>query len=349
MWTSYDDFAKLANLFYITLQYSQEGNSMLPILLFLMTITFSTECFDKVIIWGHKLHSHTHSYVHNAFYRAFKYMGYQTYWFDDNDNVSSFDFKNSLFITEGQVDKNIPIREDCRYILHYCRSPKYLPLLEKGYCIHLQVYNDFVLKRTDLTKLDNCIYYDLLRQRIYMPWATDLLPPEIDKVKSGISKRKSHPEVYWIGTIGGGLYGNIEQIHPFQRACTENNIPLIHKINVSMEENCKFIFRSYMAPAIVGQWQQEVGYIPCRIFKNISYGHMGVTNCRAAYELLEKKIVYNPDTYQLFYDAKKRIEQLSIDELYELMDLVKTKHTFINRIQSLLWFINHVESTYSNQ
>lgn len=26
----------------------------------------------KVVIWGHKLHSHTHSYIHNAFYNAFK-------------------------------------------------------------------------------------------------------------------------------------------------------------------------------------------------------------------------------------------------------------------------------------
>src|SRR5690348_13238916 len=26
--------------------------------------------FEKVIIWGHKLHSHTHSYIHNGFYHA---------------------------------------------------------------------------------------------------------------------------------------------------------------------------------------------------------------------------------------------------------------------------------------
>ncbi len=26
---------------------------------------------DKVVIWGHKLHSHTHSYIHNAFLVAF--------------------------------------------------------------------------------------------------------------------------------------------------------------------------------------------------------------------------------------------------------------------------------------
>ena len=30
----------------------------------------------KIIIWGYPLHSHTHSYIHAAFYKAFKYMNY---------------------------------------------------------------------------------------------------------------------------------------------------------------------------------------------------------------------------------------------------------------------------------
>mgnify|MGYP006419383869 CR=1 FL=1 len=41
---------------------------------------------NKVIIWGHKLHSHTHSYIHDSFYKAFKFLGYNTYWFDENGN-----------------------------------------------------------------------------------------------------------------------------------------------------------------------------------------------------------------------------------------------------------------------
>jgi len=86
---------------------------MKKVLFFLVLITFQLQSFEKVIIWGHKLHSHTHSYIHNAFYIAFKHMGYETYWFDDKDDVKKFDFSNSLFLTEGQVDKKIPLREDC--------------------------------------------------------------------------------------------------------------------------------------------------------------------------------------------------------------------------------------------
>ena len=27
--------------------------------------------FKQIVIWGHKLHSHTHSYIHYAFHKAF--------------------------------------------------------------------------------------------------------------------------------------------------------------------------------------------------------------------------------------------------------------------------------------
>ena len=74
---------------------------------------------NNIIIWGHKLHSHTHSYIHNAFFIAFKKLGYDTYWFDDNDDTSNFDFSNSLFITEHQVDNKIPKRKDCLYFVHF--------------------------------------------------------------------------------------------------------------------------------------------------------------------------------------------------------------------------------------
>lgn len=138
--------------------------------------------FNKVVVWGHKLHTHTHSYIHYGFVKAFKYMGYSVYWLDNNDDIQSIDFSNALFITEGQVDKNIPIRQDCFYIIHNCDSSKYSDLLAKGRCINLQVYVHWCLKK-NVVKLDEFIYYDLQDKFIYMPWATDLLPYEIDQIK----------------------------------------------------------------------------------------------------------------------------------------------------------------------
>ena len=67
---------------------------------------------DKVkqfVAWGHKMHSHTHSYIHGAFIKAFQHLGYKTLWLDDSDDVSRIDFEGTLFLTEAQVNGKIPI------------------------------------------------------------------------------------------------------------------------------------------------------------------------------------------------------------------------------------------------
>ena len=59
---------------------------------------------------------------------------------------------------------------------------------------------------------------------------------------------------------------------------------------MTIEENVKLIQESILAPAIQTDWQVENGYIPCRIFKNISYGKMGVTNNPTVNKLFNDKI-----------------------------------------------------------
>ena len=297
--------------------------------------------FKKVVIWGHKLHSHTHSYVHFAFYKAFKHLGYETYWLDDNDDVSGVDFSNALFITEGQVDKKIPLRDDCYYILHHCRDrQRFQRLIDSKRVIHLYQYHDHHELFGEQFKIGDLTYANFPEASIAIPWGTDLLPHEIEANKQRIKHIKRTHTIYWVGTIGGGWAGNLNELQPFIRACRENNINFKHVINVSLEQNRDLIQQSYMAPAIVGAWQEQHGYVPCRIFKNISYGQMVATNSRQANELFEKKLIFNKDTYQLFFDAKKRLATVKIADIYELMDMVKDKHPYLNRINTLLEFFD---------
>ena len=48
----------------------------------------------KVVIWGYPLNSHTHSYIHSSFYKAFKYLGHNVHWFHDDDYPEDFDYDN---------------------------------------------------------------------------------------------------------------------------------------------------------------------------------------------------------------------------------------------------------------
>jgi hypothetical protein len=305
---------------------------------------------EKVIVWGHKLHSHTHSYIHERFFRAFQYLGYPTYWFDSKDDVSCFDFAHSLFITEGQADGNIPLRADCQYVLHNCNQAKYQHLFDASLCIVMQIYTDDLLSLSHLVQVEPFTYYDISGRCVWFPWASDYLPDEIDALKQQLIDEKTRKErcVYWIGTIGSSStpFGNSAQIAGFERACVENQIVFKHfdpwAGGLDRSECTDRIKRGYLAPAIVGKWQEQNGYIPCRIFINICCGQMGLTNSYRTYELFEKKIIYNPDCYQLFYDAKEREKTWTLQEQLELMDFIKKKHTYLNRIKTLLDFLSLV-------
>lgn len=306
--------------------------------------------FNKVVIWGHKLHTHTHSYIHWGLYRAFQHLGYTTYWFDNNDNVRMFDFSNSLFITEWHVDQKMPLRKDCFYIIHNLnegnREKKYKQQIRSKHCISLRVDRGN-LNRPTIKKTNNHVYHDIVNKSIYTLWATDLLPHEIDGIKKQLPLKPQSNTVYYIGTVDTG---NLPEVAPFQRACKENDIAFIHqggygdndvalnKVKISREQNINYIQSSIMAPAILRAEHCRTSYIPCRIFKNISYGQFGITNSKAVYELFDKKIIYNPDTYQLFFDAKQKLKQVTLEQQYELMDFVRDHHTYINRVQELLSF-----------
>jgi hypothetical protein len=253
--------------------------------------------FDKVILWGHKLHSHTHSYIHAAFAHAFEHLGYPVYWVDNRDDVSKINFNKAPFITEGQVDQKIPLVDSAYYILHNCTMKKYEELFRKKRCIVLQVYTHDCDSRP-LETLDDCILCNVEQQIIYMPWATDLLPHEIEaqKAKVRLHALDQTKQAYFIGSVSQGAFGNRPEIDAFSKACFSDHVAFQSMMGTSFDKNRDLICNAYMAPAIQGRWQCKQGYIPCRIFKNISYGQPGITNSALVYKLFKNKIVYNSDT-----------------------------------------------------
>ena len=161
--------------------------------------------YSKVIIWGHPLYSHTHSYVHEAYYRAFKSMGYDVHWFHDEDYPEDFDYANCLFIGEGFADKKIPINDTSCYLIMYCPSPikyqgagRYIDVRMSAinFKDHIQEYSldkntatkigpacYFVPKTLEKIKVKNdYVDYEMDDyDKVYIAWATNLLPDEFEE------------------------------------------------------------------------------------------------------------------------------------------------------------------------
>lgn len=81
-------------------------------------VNFPKVNFSKIVVWGFPLHSHTHSYIFFSFVKAFKHLGYDTYWLNNDSDISNLNFENSLFLTEYQVEQKIPVLNSCKYVAH---------------------------------------------------------------------------------------------------------------------------------------------------------------------------------------------------------------------------------------
>lgn len=102
----------------------------------------------------------------------------------------------------------------------------------------------------------------------------------------------------------------------------------------------KLIQESIIAPALQSEWQIENGYIPCRIFKNISYGKMGITNNDTVNLLFNNKLIHSLDIAFLVQQGLKFTNLSNYkNTVIELMEFVKNKHTYINRINFILNFL----------
>jgi len=327
----------------------------------------------KIIIWGYPLHSHTHSYIHYGWFKAFKHLGYETHWFYDDDYPSNFDYTNCIFITEGYADKNIPMHPSNIYCVHVAKNPyKYLEIGARFIDIRYNVtdikdcnYN-YSLKDKNLQTISTVTLYEkeasdrdlhpqfqhrekLTYEAIYMCWATDLLPHEINFGDRYIAPEEP-PVSYFLGSIGDG---NKAEINKFIQACEDNQIKVVlndpWKNPLNFENAKVLVQKSIIAPDIRGSGDQNkpdetgthhkrIGYIPCRLFKNISYGKLGAANCKRLHDLFGDIVCYHDDETSL---VKKCLE-LKNDKEYILkqMEWVKDNHTYINRITDLLYVIN---------
>jgi hypothetical protein len=288
---------------------------------------------QQVVVWGHKLYSHTHSYIHGAFVKAFQHLGYKTLWLDNQDDVSTINFENTLFLTEGQVDSGIPIRSDCYYVLHNCDMVKYREVTNT---LIVQVYTDDVIdKHGGIPLGDGCFQ---TADCLYIPWATDLLPAEIDQ---NIRRELiSTPVLNFVGMM-------IEPWDQVRHWCDQHQIAFreiggFSNRRVDFGENQRLIQESWLAPAVQNRWQVEKGYIPCRIFKNISYGKMGMTNSARVQELFGGRLLYHSNIHELMRLGAE-FENRSLEEkrkiLVPLMEYVRDHHTYLNRVELLLRLI----------
>lgn len=289
----------------------------------------------KIIIWDHKLHTHTHSYIHSGYYNAFKYLGYETYWVDNTDDLSFIDSTNSIFFLEGSKGKNIPIFPKCKYITHHFETEK-LTSLGIPYENILKLGN--YLPREEVhEKVKDLAYWDKNTRTLYQCWATDLLPHEIDFFDY-VPFDQNKKTLNYVGMFSDReLYWWAEEF----ATLLDNKFGVEFKIftqSVSHQENRELIRNSFLCPDFRADWHLECGYIPCRIWKNISYGRITGTNSPYIKKALGDYVVFG-GTPKTLFDKLIQAERNKSINMKDAMMFVKDNHTYINRVNNILKFL----------
>lgn len=288
----------------------------------------------KIYIWGHKLHEHTHSYIHASYCKAFEYLGHEVYWIDSRDDLSQYDFSDSVFFTEDSVKGGMPLRKDCKYITHHIDT-KYLTnsgvlyenVLKLGnYLPSLEVHE----------KVDDLAYWDESTRTLYQPWGTDLLPNEIDE-NNPAKFDHNNKSLNYIGMLyeQGPWWAQLFADILWENKRVEFKV---FTQNASFEENLQMVRSSYLCPDFRSDWHLQCGYIPCRIFKNISYGRVTGTNSPFVKRAFGDYVAYGgtPDT---LYSNLLEADAGGDIDIRSAMLFVKENHTFINRVNTILKFL----------
>lgn len=299
----------------------------------------------KVIVWGHrprptlgigkwKLASHTHSHIHAGYARAFEYLGFDVSWLPNRPSVKAEDLRDALVFTEGQEDSNLPISKAAFYVTHHCNDSKYLPLGQRrlrlqNYVHDLRGGSSYNYPGNRVVKLNDVTFLDEASWALYQPWATDLLPGELIEIRNNFGRA-----INYVGTTNHDGIG--PKFAAFKQAAGASGYVVRTFSGVSDAKAKRLVQKSALGVDIRGDWHIERGYIPCRLWKGLSYGRPMSSNSPLLQHVFGTRVAFTDDPHQLF--------QISVDhELREIRSArlenqawVLKEHTFVNRAEKIL-------------
>jgi hypothetical protein len=252
-------------------------------------------------------------------------LGYDVFWFDHIDDVSGFDFSNCIFFTEDQVKQGMPLRNDCKYIAHHI-SPSFFEGID-----NVLNLGNYIVDVEKYEKIKEQTYFDFKTKTLYQCWATDLLPDEInqnDYCKFDSSKQ-------YVNYVGSLYEEGLEFAQEFASILHSTGKELRLYRGVSDEENLQLVRDSFLCPDFRNYHHIKVGYIPCRIFKTISYGQIVGTNSINVKRVFGDYVVFGSNPQELYDNMIDYTSNNKVD-MTEAMLFIKYNHTYLNRAKTIL-------------
>ncbi len=178
---------------------------------------------------------------------------------------------------------------------------------------------------------DTVTYFDKPSKTLHQPWGTNLLE---ERFRAPVISRS--PFVFWVGSIWNNdlNQGNLAEIDELRSALRQRSLRFVHLKFIPDCVSIAAIRASRVAPAIAGRWQVEHNYLPCRMFKNISYGQLGVSNVSKFSELYHDCTIPGQSVSELV-DSALSLPRRHVIELVEAQQKITRQHTYVHKIRNI--------------
>lgn len=299
----------------------------------------------KVIIWGYPPHTHTHSYIHYGFAKAFSSLDYDVVWYEDNPEYSNEDLSDAIVISEVNCCKHLPIDKSSKYFIHNVSDD----FIDQNKIDGDNIYNFLVYhenyswdKCENIVKVDDHSWFDSKTKTFVTMWASDLLPDEIDN-QTEVLYDPNKTNINYIGTLSSEYTSNFVDVVKSNNKTFKNYGGYTGEKSkdtsigfVDEDKNISLAKDSYLNFDIRPQVHLDNGYIPCRIFKTMSYGCWIGTNSIKVEKFFEGRITTDTDLNILYKKTEEDCKNATKDILRDNMNYIKNHHTYINRAKALV-------------
>lgn len=290
--------------------------------------------FGKVVIWGLRRSVDSFRYIHQHFHETLVKIGADVVWCDDLETHRDIVRSGDLVFAVNVAAKHLPIVKGAFYVLHNTGAEinDQIPLSHR---ITLQVYTKASQTAPGGVKWMSGTYYYPETRMLVQPWGTNLLPSEFMPPVS--PKGRNRKMSFWVGAIWQNPQGqgNINEIAAFKRVLALHGKRFQQLRFIPNSWNAKAVRWSCVAPAVAGAWQAENHYLPCRMFKNISYGQLGLSNVLGFDDILGDAACLDTDIGALVDRAMSFGDKAFTETIAAQQEAVK-QHTYVGKIQNIV-------------
>ncbi len=294
----------------------------------------------RIVIWGLRTRYHTHRHIHQAFYENAKKLGYEAIWVEDEGKNAKLIQAGDLVIAAETVGKmvpeklkfedyKLPIKDGVYYCLHNYKDI-FKEKINKDFLLNLKVYMNEAEKADQ--KWGPATFFDSKTRTLYQPWGTNLLAEEFKKPVFNNNRL-----VFWIGSIWNNALnqGNIEEIKELKKVLISLKLKFINIRFIPDWLNIFLTRISRIAPAIAGEYQVKVDYLPCRMFKNISYGQLGIINVEKFKDILGNNFIDGDSIRELIENALSLSKEEYLKKVEAQQEIIKN-YTYKQSIENII-------------